>query len=579
MIKKCFTVLLILVSSMTISAQFNHQRAWATYFGNGTSIISDDEIDSEGNVYLVGSAGLQFMTTPNAYQTVYGGEGDGFIAKFSPNGVLHWATYFGGASSEELNGISIDNQNNIYVVGRTKSAQGIATQNAFQSNLLGTDDGFLAQFTSSGNRVWSTYYGGSGNEDDLDAIVCDANGNLFVLGFTNSDTMATQGTFQTTRNNNNTYLISSFTNSGNRNWASYYGINDSSIRSIGLNDSGLYVYGQTDDASPFLPNTYFATTDCHQSVPGDYRDAFLSKFTFDGQRIWSTYYGGLFLEWNLKNNLICSSNAVYITGRSSSSSNIATAGAFQINGSFNTPFLVKFTNDGVRQWGTYCGKTPYFDGTYSYATFPTVGIDDLENIYLSGGTGYLQNIASTGSYQDVLSGTNDAFIIKFNTDGERLWGTYYGGSGSDSGLDVKPLFYNNSFYIIGSTNSLQSIATAGSYQPNFINTFNSDLATNIFMAKFDPLPLNTIQFSTAALTLYPNPNNGKFVLKGETKEFTSKGSLTIYDALGRKIKIFAIDANAINKEFDCSSILSSGVYTVKLKLNADETKTCKMIVN
>jgi hypothetical protein len=490
--EKFLMVLFILFNSLLVNAQFNYQRTWATYFGNGAMGINDDEIDSEGNVYMVGVAGLELMTTPNAYQTVYGGEGDGFIAKFSQNGVLLWATYFGGASSDELNGISIDNQNNIYVVGRTKSGLGIATQNAFQSNLSGTDDGFLAQFTSNGNRVWSTYYGGSGDEDGLDDIVCDTTGNLFVLGYTNSDTMATTGAFQTTRNNNNTYLISSFTNAGNRNWASYYGINASSIRSIGLNDSGLYVYGQSDDAAPFLPNTYFATSGCHQSVPSNYRDAFLSKFTFDGQRIWSTYYGGQYSEWNLKNNLKCSSNYVYITGRSDSSSGITTVGAFQVNGSYYTPFLVKFTNDGVRQWGTYCGKT--FSPTASLS-FAAVGLDDFGNVYLSGGTGYLQNIATPGSYQEVLSGEADAFMVKFNTDGERLWGTYYGGVGSDFGSNQKPLFYNNSFYIIGSTNSLQGIATTGSYQPDFINAFNSDLATNIFMAKFDPLPLNTIQFS------------------------------------------------------------------------------------
>jgi hypothetical protein len=68
-------------------------------------------------------------------------------------------------------------------------------------------------------------------------------------------------------------------------------------------------------------------------------------------------------------------------------------------------------------------------------------------------------------------------------------------------------------------------------------------------------------------------------LKGETNVFFNKGLLTIYDALGRKIKVFAIDANAINQEFDCNSILSSGVFTVKLELDTTESKTFKMIVN
>jgi Secretion system C-terminal sorting domain/Beta-propeller repeat len=590
-IKVCI-LFFVICNTLAINAQnFNFQRAWATYFGDESCLTSSSnsfyiqnlksKIDTNGNLFLVGTVynnpNPQFLiATSNGFQTTFGGgESDGFIVKFDPNGVPLWATYFGGNGDDGITGISIDDQNNIFISGSTTSTQEIATANGYQTSLSGTIDGFLARFTADGNRVWSTYYGGNGY-DDIEDVVLDSEGNLFVFCYTESDAMATAGTFQPTQNNSN-YLITSFTKSGIRNWASYYGTNGSKITSIGANTSGLYVYGSTNDCSPYLPNSYFATTGCHQQEPGSCSDAFLSKFSNSGQRIWSTYYGGNSLEYDAGDGVICSANSIYITGYAYSNNNITTVGAFQEM--FSPPFtsfLVKFNNDGVREWGTFYGKTIVTSGSRP----ASVNIDNQDNVYLSGYTGFSQNIATLGSYQEVLSGGIDAFVVKFNPSGERLWGTYYG----DLGLEnCKTLFYNDSFYLVGATTSIQNMTTIGAFQTNFINNANPNatLPSNIFIAKFEPIPLTNNQFENNLIQIYPNPNNGKFTLKEKSNSFSQKGKLSIYDALGRKIKNFELDANEnyFNQEFDCSAILSSGVYTVKLEFDTTESKTFKMIVN
>lgn len=584
-------LLFVLCNTLILNAQnFNFQRAWATYYGdesltgglNGLNIQNlKSKIDTNGNLYLVGTVYNNpnphfLIATSNGYQTTFGGgESDGFMVKYDPNGALLWSTYFGGEGNDSITGISIDDQNNIFISGSTTSTQNIASINTYQISLSGTNDGFLAQFTADGNKVWTTYYGGNGY-DDIGDVVLDSVGNLFVFSFTDSEAMATTGTFQPIRNNTNT-LISSFTKNGLRNWASYYGINGSKITSIGANLSGLYVYGSTDDCSPYLPNSYFATTGCHQPNPGSCNDAFLSKFSNSGQRIWSTYYGGYSLEYDTGDGVICNTNSIYITGYTYGNNNITTVGAFQEM--FSPPFtsfLVKFNNDGVREWGTFYGKTIVTSGSRP----ASVNIDHQDNVYLSGYTGFSQNIATLGSYQEVLSGGVDAFVVKFNPNGERLWGTFYGDLGSES---CKTLFYNDSFYLVGVTTSIQNMTTAGAFQTNFINNANPNitLPSNIFIAKFEPIPLTTNQFENNLIQIYPNPNNGKFTLNGKSNSFSQKGTLSIYDALGRKIKKFELDANEnyFNQEFDCSAILSLGVYTVKLEFDTTESKTFKMIVN
>jgi hypothetical protein len=145
-------------------------------------------------------------------------------------------------------------------------------------------------------------------------------------------------------------------------------------------------------------------------------------------RLWGTYYGGSGSGGDL--GYSCSTDAsgnVYLAGYTSSNTGtiIATAGSHQSTngGGTSDAFLVKFNLSGVRQWGTYYGGAGD-DLGYSCATA------GAGNVYLAGytasNTGTI--LATAGSHQSTYGGgTYDAFFLKFNTSGLRLWGTYYGG--------------------------------------------------------------------------------------------------------------------------------------------------------
>src|SRR5690606_7648 len=79
------------------------------------------------------------------------------------------------------------------------------------------------------------------------------------------------------------------------------------------------------------------------------------------------------------------------------------------------------------EWATYFGAS---------ASGSTIGSDHAGNIYISGITTGLSNIATTGAYQETIaSGERDAFLAKFDTSGQLQWATYYGGGeGSDPGF-------------------------------------------------------------------------------------------------------------------------------------------------
>jgi hypothetical protein len=106
----------------------------------------------------------------------------------------------------------------------------------------------------------------------------------------------------------------------------------------------------------------------------------------------------------------------------------------------------------VRLWGTYYGGSEDDHGR-SCAT------DGSGNVYLAGWTSSANAIAS-GGYQNYGGGYSDAFLVKFNTNGVRQWGTYYGGSNFDILYSCTTDSIGN-VYLAGETGSTNSIASGG----------------------------------------------------------------------------------------------------------------------
>jgi len=176
-------------------------QQWATYYGGaGKDIGCGVATDTFGNVFLTGLAGSTTgIATAGSYQSSNsGGSADAFLVRFDNSGVRKWGTYFGGVSDDFGYAVATDALGNTYVTGETNSSSKIATPTAYQTMLSGNTDVFVAEFDTSGNRTWSTYYGGPG-EDVARSIALDVSGNIYIAGYTASGSgMATPGAYQTT---------------------------------------------------------------------------------------------------------------------------------------------------------------------------------------------------------------------------------------------------------------------------------------------------------------------------------------------------------------------------------------------
>ncbi|MFI5135222.1 MAG: SBBP repeat-containing protein, partial [Chitinophagales bacterium] len=335
---------------------------WGTYFGGEKSESSSFDLvhDSKSNVLITGATkSATYISTSGAYQTSYrGGGGDAYLSEFSSSGQMKWSTYFGGYQNEITYAIAVDSHDDIYIVGSSTS-NGITTTGVYQQNQAGQGDIFIAKFDTTGFLMWCTLMGGPAVEQAR-AVACDVHDFVYIAGYTESaEGIASSNGRDTSYNGNGDAFLSKFTSTGQRVWSTYIGgTGQDRAHSLEYDNGFIYVLGTCES------DTGFATVNAHQISRGGNEDAFLAKFDTLGNRIWSTYYGGTETDHG-RCVKIDGAHNIYITGFTASDTGIGTAGTFEPNwfaaysqddGSpYTDGYVAKFTPEGKRIWGSYYG--------------------------------------------------------------------------------------------------------------------------------------------------------------------------------------------------------------------------------
>ncbi len=159
-------------------------RQWGTYLGGPLAEhINVVKVTPQGNILIGGVTGSSSgVASPGAFQTTYGGGNtDGFLGMFYPDGQRNWVSYYGDTGEDEINCGESDASENIYFSGFTGSISSISTASTFQPVYGGgLRDAMLLKFTPSGERIWGTYYGGE--DDDWSYALSLQNNNMIYLG-------------------------------------------------------------------------------------------------------------------------------------------------------------------------------------------------------------------------------------------------------------------------------------------------------------------------------------------------------------------------------------------------------------
>ena len=446
----------------------NGVRQWGTYYGGSST---DDGIscaaDADGNVHLSGSTFSTSGVAFSGHQNSIGGAGDAFLVKFNAAGVRQWATYYGGAGTEDYGTCEVDDAGNVFLAGPTNSTSAIASGGHDGSFGGGGDDAFLAKFNANGVRQWSTYYGGAG-DDGANNCAVDGSGNVLLAGYTNSTSEISSGGHQSALGGLYDAFLVKFTTTGTRLWATYYGgSGDEFYGACTAEGNGNVFLGATTESASGI------ASGGHQNSLAGEEDGLLAKFDASGVRQWATYYGGSGSDLGRGCAVDGGGNA-YLRGQTASSSGIAFEGHQMNYASAGDLFLVRFSSSGSRLWATYYGGS----GAET-ATSIGVATGSNEVVYLAGTTWSSSGIAFNG-HQNTNS-DQTAMLARFEENSEPgiLTGTI-SGSPFCVGDPVNVPYSATGTFTAGNTFTAQLSDAAGSFaSPVVIGTISSTTSGTI----------------------------------------------------------------------------------------------------
>lgn len=408
--------------------------AASTYLGHREwDEATDVEVDPAGGIYVTGFTLSPGFPTLAGAQEGFRGLADAFVTRLAPDArTVVWSTFLGGHDLDLGSSLALDEAGNVYVTGRTASADFPTTDGAAQPAIRSEGcqgepchDAFVTKLSPTGQVLYSTYLGGSANEEAI-GIAVDAGGRAWVTGNTDSPDFPTRGPVQ----------------------------------------------GR------------FQSPPCPGDLPCPY-DVFVAALSPDGGNLETgTYLGGAATD-TAAGLALDGRGAAYVTGATRSPDFPVTAGALQprISGAACGPppggpcldaFVSKITVDGGDGAARLAYST-YLGGTNDERA-GGVAVDDLGRAVITGSTQSadlplhrplqpgIDNASCTAEQPEEQC--DDGFVSQLDAAGAALvYSTYLGGQAEDQGLGIG-VDRNGDAVVVGRTDS-RDFPVAAAVQPRF----------------------------------------------------------------------------------------------------------------
>jgi hypothetical protein len=446
--------------------QQDQSITFSTYFG-GTDHdqIRDVAVDSQGAVIAVGgSRSADFPARPNASGYLYDGTPNGsfdvFVVKFASDGSLLWSTLIGGTAYERAYAVDVDSQDNIYVAGRAGAGFPVtagAAQTLFQggradpNDPYGTQDGFVCKLDRDGVLVFCSYFGSTDGSIVRDVAV-DASGSIYLAAGNDSGTYSAgvASAFLNGPLGDEDAVLARIASDGSAVlWARYLGGTawDSNENSVQVDAAG----------NPFLlfttESSGLATAGAYDTTYAGGKDVFVIKSDAAGNVLWGTYLGGPQIESTETHELaVTGAGNVYVATPTQSSFDSIPGSpgtmrrTYGVGGGGNDVIVARLSTSGsLLEALTFIGG--------SSADRPEgVATDVAGNVYITGVTHSADFPLTSNALLRTGSAAGAAMVVKLDSNLERLYASFHGGSGEDQGR-AAAVGSAGRFYLAGMTKS------------------------------------------------------------------------------------------------------------------------------
>ena len=468
------------------------QTGWFTRIaGAGNDFGYGVARDSLDNIIVIGVYETADITIYNIDGSIFGtlpysgGNSDAFLVKYNSNGTAIWATRIAGIGNDFGYSVAVDSGNNIIITGYYTDAT--TFYNADGSGtpltllLIGTGtNGFIVKYNSSGVGQWATRIAGSNTvtspQPGQGVSVDSFDNSIIVTGYYRADvngitiynatplpsgSTATLSDLLTNGTGVQHVFIVKYNSSGIGVWATRIAptvANGGDI--LGL---GVKVVPNISSAGDIIVTGSYAANATIYNEPGIVAfgalalvggiDVFIVKYIgTTGAATWATRISGTGTDRGY-GVAVDSSKNIIVTGIYTGIATIfnadtSTFGTLTNSGGIDA-FIVKYIGStGFGTWATrIAGNTT--DRGHG------IVVDSLDNIIVTG----LYSVTATTIYNApggtvstlptlTNSGTNDVFIVKYNSSGIGQWATRIAGTADDTGNSIT-VDSNNNIIVTG----------------------------------------------------------------------------------------------------------------------------------
>ncbi|MDC8000998.1 hypothetical protein POV26_08110 [Aequorivita todarodis] len=336
-------------------------------------------------------------------------------------GTVELVKTYGGSGIDEAISVVEATDGNYVVLGTTRSTDGDLTGRSGNDS-----DYWLLKIAKTGEIIWSKTYGGS-NDESAARITKTNDGGYLLSGYTTSndgDVSGNEG-FQD-------YWILKVDASGNQQWDKNFGFagSDQAFKAFQTADGGYFITGFFDvSASGGAGNDIQSGSgnDLQRGVLHGVGEFWGIKLDANGTKQWRRYFGGTNNDRSY-DALETADGGFLMTGTSESVDFDKT----DPKGSYDY-WAVRLTSSGDLVW------TKSFGGAEIDNSYASIKSNDGNYIMVGD---------SRSSDQDVTNsrGNADAWMVKFDDNGNKIWQKSFGGSQFDTAHSI--VQRNNGDYIL-----------------------------------------------------------------------------------------------------------------------------------
>ncbi len=401
------------------------QFEWAGVLeGNMTDLAHDIAIDSDNNVYVVGSFGGEIWPGPQPLNGVIDldpGFGtaqdtsvyaeDIFIAKLDQFGNFIWGKTIGGVSFDKGNAIETGPNGNIFICGIFQDSVDFDPGPGTQVLISPSFSAFVLKLDDSGNFVWVRKFENSNARD----LVIDENENIYTTGFhTDSSDMdpgpGTSFLLLSPYDVGANCFVNKLDSQGNLIWTKSIGnfFSDQG-QSIAVDLQGNVVvtgsHSQDTIGALSWPNPSWICDGV----------TFVEKMDSLGNTLWHNRYIGSGCDGAGIDVAIDHDNDIYVTGQFAGTIDFdlgaGVANLSTVNGL--SAFVLKLDQFGGYEWANNYGSLILGPDAYGSA----ISVNLNKNVYVAGSVDSAD--FDPTSNQAVIS--NNGFVLKLDSLGGYVW--------------------------------------------------------------------------------------------------------------------------------------------------------------